>query len=541
MNGPTKSGRMMVSRKAFTRGMGTAGAVALFGRFGILPREALAQDQSGTPQPGGIMTFNLTADPPNFDPLSGSSTTIMGVIAPCYNGLVRYDPQNPDGIIPDLATSWEISPDGRSYTFALVTNAKFHDGKPMTSADAKYTFDVIRNPPEGTVSSRKNLLAVVDTIETPDAHTIRFVLKQPSPSFLAAMASCWMLVLPKHILEVKGHMKNDIVGTGPFKFVEYKRGVSVELTKNTEYHVPDRPFLDGIKAFVIPDTGTTWNYLRSGQLLWFVSIQGQDAGALKAKGNVVVQESPATSFIGAVFNTKAPPFDNILVRKAASLAIDRQAALQVTYNGQGQMGGINVPGPWALPKDQLQAIPGYGANTGADLTEAKRLLAEAGYPDGLTVKMLVRKNPLFEPVGVFLKDQWAKIGIRATLDIQENAAFFSSLSKHEFQVCANGGSYAISDPDSVFGDYYTCTGSQNNSNMCQPAIDALFTAQSQAMDPASRLKIVNELEKKVLEEYGIYVMYWRNRFMGMSNRVHGLKIHPNIDQNMRLQDVWLSA
>lgn len=541
MNGPAKSGQMMVSRKALIRGMGAAGALALFGRFGILPHEAFAQDQGGTPQPGGIMTLNLTADPPNFDSLSGSSSTIMNVIAPCYNGLVRYDPQDPNRIIPDLATSWEVSPDGKTYTFALVTNARFHDGKPMTSADAKYTFDVIRNPPDGTVSSRKNQLAVVDTIEAPDDHTIRFVLKQPSPSFLANLASCWMLVLPKHILEVKGNMKENIIGTGPFMLKEYKRGVSVELIKNTNYHVPDRPYLDGIKAFVIPDTGTTWNYLRSGQLLWFVSIQGQDAGALKAGGKVVVQESPSTSFIGAVFNTKAAPFDNILVRKAASLAIDRQAALQVTYNGQGQMGGVSVPGPWELPKDQLQAIPGYGVDTGANLAEAKKLLAEAGHPDGLAVKMLVRKNPLFEPVGVFLKDQWAKIGIRATIDIQENAAFFSSLSKHEFQVCANGGSYAISDPDSVFGDYFTCAGSQNHTNMCQPAIDTLFDEQSRTMDPAARLKLVNELEEKVLEEYGIYVMYWRNRFMGMSNRVRGLKIHPNIDQNMRLEDVWLSA
>ncbi len=532
---------MEVSRKAFIRGMGAAGATALFARFGTWPRDAFAQDKSGAPRPGGILTLNLTADPPNFDPLSNTSTTVMNVIAPCYNGLVRYDPQNPNAIIPDLATSWEISPDGRIFTFSLVKNAKFHDGKPMTSADAKYTFDVIRNPPEGTLSSRKNQLAVVDTIEAPDAYTIRFVLKQPSPSFLANLASCWMLVLPKHILEAKGNMKTEIVGTGPFKFVEYKRGVSIELAKNTAYHVPDRPFLDGIKAFVIPDSGTTWNYLKSGQLQWFVSIQGQDAGALNTGGNVAVQESPSTSFIGAVFNTKAAPFDNVLVRKAASLAIDRGAALRVTYNGQGQMGGINVPGPWELPKDQLQAIPGYGADTGANLAEAKRLLAEAGHPNGFSVKMLVRKNPLFEPVGVFLKDQWSKVGINATLDIQENAAFFSSFGKHEYQVCANGGSFAISDPDAVFGDYFTCGGSQNNSDICQPAIDTLFTQQSQEMNPAARLKLVNDLERKVLEEYGIYVMYWRNRFMGISNRVHGLKIHPNIDQNMRLEDVWLSA
>ena len=531
-----------VTRKQFLRGAGVLGGLAAAGNLGWLSGIATAQQPGpgGKPQKGGVLAFNLTGDPQSFDPLSGTSTVAMGIIAPCYNGLVRYDPADPYKIVPDLATSWDVSPDGKSYTFHLVKDARFHDGKAMTSADAKYTFDIVRDPPKGTISARKDQMAVVDSIEAPDDFTVRFNLKRSSPSFLASMANCWMLVLPKHVLEVKGNMKNDIVGTGPFKLQQYSRGSSVELVRNDKYHVKGIPYLDGVTAYIIPDSATTWSYLQTGQIQWFVSIQGQDAGAYKTGGDVVVQECPSTSFIGAVFNTKMAPFDNIKLRKALSLAIDRNAGLQITYNGQGELGGISVPGPWAIPKERLNKIDGYGADGKANLDEAKRLLAEAGHAKGLSFKMLVRKNPLFEPVGVFLKDQWSKIGVDVTIDIQENAAFADKMSKGDFNVAASGGSYSLIDPDTIFADYI-CGGGLNNSGICTPRIDELYNKQSATMDNAERVKLVNEMEELIAREYGVYVMYWRKRFMGCNKNMHGMLIHPNIDQNMKLDGVWLSS
>lgn len=522
----------VMSRKTFLRGLGAIGAAAVTTKLGLFAGAAWAQEG----QAGGILAYNLTGDPPNFDPLSATSSTVMCVIGPCYNGLVRFDPQDPVSIIPDLATSWDISEDGKTYTFALIQNAKFHDGTPMTSADAKYSFDLIRNPPDGTVSSRKKLLANVQSIEAPDDYTVVFTLAQPSPSFLVNMASCWMLVMPKHILEVKGNMKEDIVGTGPFKLANISQGVSYELVKNPDYHVAGAPLLDGITAYVVPDSGTTWNYLQNGQLQIMISIQGQDAGSFKTGGNVEVLEAPSTSFIGINFNVAAAPFDNVKVRQALSMGVDRQAALAVTYNGQGQLGGITVPGKWALPEAALAEVPGYGPDGAADIEGAKALLAEAGFPDGFDVTITVRKNPLFEPVGVFLKDQWAKLGINATLDIQENAAFAESISSGKFAVSANGASYAIDDPDAVFGDDSVCGGADS----CSAIIEDLFARQSVEMDEAKRLALVNELELEVLKDYGLYVMYWRNRFMGVQTNLRGMKLHPNIDQNLRFDQVWLA-
>lgn len=527
---------LVITRKTFLRGLLAGSASILAFRVGLGAGGALAAD---APVKGGVFNFNLTADPPNFDPLSATSSIVMLIIGPCYNGLVRYDPQSPEAIIPDLATSWEISPDGLVYTFPLVKNATFHDGKPMTSADAVHTFETIRNPPDGVVSARKKLMTHVESIEAPDDYTIVFKLSRPSPSFLANLASCWMLVLPKHVLEEKGNLKDVVVGTGPFRLAGFTRGVSYELERNPDYHVPDRPYLDSLVGYVIPDSGTTWNYLQNGQLQLFYSIQGQDAGAFQSGPGVVVQEAPSTSFIGIVFNANAAPFDNKLVRQALSIGTSRSAALAVTYNGKGELGGISVPGKWALPGERLAEVPGYGPNGEADVEKAKAMLAEAGYPDGFDVNLLVRQNPLFEPVGVFLKDQWAKLGVRATIDIQEGAAYAEAVAAGNFQVSASGGSYAITDPDSVFGDESICGG--RKSAVCSARMLSLYDQQSTEMDEARRLEIVHELELETLREYGVYVMYWRNRFMGMSDTVRGLQVHPNIDQNMRREDVWLDG
>lgn len=527
---------MHLTRKAFLRGMGVMGGAFALGGTGFWANSALAQ---GAPRKGGVMNVNLSGDPSSFDSLSSTSSLTMLIIGPCYNGLVRFDPDDPEAIIPDLALGWEISEDGKTYTFPLVQGVKFHDGVPMTSADAKYTFETVKNPADGMISSRMKLMDVVDSIETPDDHTIVFQLKSPSPGFLANLASCWMLVLPKHILEAEGAMKENIVGTGPFKIANINRGVSYTLERNPDYHIPEKPYLDGITYYVIPDSGTTWSYLQNGQIQLFYSIQGQDAGAFKSGGKVKVLETPATSFIGAVYNANKAPFDNVVLRQALSLAIDRQAALEVTYNGQGELGGITVPGKWAMSSEALAEVPGYGPDGSANREEAKRLLAEAGYPDGFDLTVTVRKNPLFEPVGVFLKDQWDRIGVRVTLDIKESAAYREAINTGDFLVSASGGSFAITDPDAVFGDESICGGAP--AAACDGKMLDLFRQQSTEIDPAKRLELVHELELEALKQYGVYMMYWRNRFMGQSVKLHGLEIHPNIDQNMRMDGVWLEA
>ena len=493
------------------------------------------------PQYGGVLTFNQVNDLANFDPMSNTSGSVLYALAPCYNNLVMFDPLDPDKIIPDLAESWEIAPDGKAITFKLIKGVKFHDGKPCTAADVKYTFDTVRNPPQGVVSARKALFAVVSAIETPDDYTVRFVLKQPSLSFLVTLASGWMVVLPKHILEVKGDMKKDLVGTGPFKLKEYVPGVSLELAKNPDYHVKGRPYLDGLKQYVIPDPASTFANFRSGELMQYDAMSGDDARrAEKEFGDkIIIQSMPSTSFVGIAYNTKNKPWDDIRVRQAASLAIDRAAALKVAYTGDGVLGGLTMPGPWSLPAAEIEKIPGYGKDMAANLVQAKKLLTEAGFPNGFTTTILVRKHQIFEPVAVFVKDQWTKIGIEAKLDVRETAALNEALNKRDFQVTATGNSYTANDPD-VLGDYVTSGGSQNYTSLVNKEIDELYAKQSQTLDVAERKKLVNTIERLALSDQGIFLLYWRDRFHGFSRRIRDFKIHPNMDNVRRYQNVWLT-
>lgn len=525
-----------MTRKEFLRGMGLLAMGAAFaGPLGGIAT-AMAQD---TPAKGGTFNFNLTASPPNFDPLSNSSGTVLSSIAPCYSGLVRFDPLDPNAIVTDAAKEWTISEDGKTYTFTLFDNIKFHDGKPLTSADVAFSLDRIRNPPEGVVSNRKGAFAVVESVTAPDAATIVIVLKRPAPAFINALASGWTVILAKHFVEGGGDPSKTVLGSGPFKFKEYLEGVSIEHERNPDYFVPDRPYLDGIKGYIIPDQGATWNYLQSGQLQMWQSIQGSEAGQYKSNSDIEIVETPSTSMIGITFNTTVAPFDNPALRKAACLAIDRQAGLDILQRGQGVFGGPVVPGPWTLDEATLQAIPGYGLDAAANLVEAKRLMAEAGFADGLTVRVLVRRIALFEPVGVFLKDQWAKVGINVTLDVQENAAFFASQAAKEFQALVAGGSANTSDPDDV-GPWYQCASSQNLSGLCNDTGDELFAKMSSETDPAKRKELANQWEAATAAGYGTFIMYWRERFMGLRRNVHSMIIHPNIDNNLKMQDVWLS-
>ena len=494
----------------------------------------------GPPVPGGILTRRLPGDPPNFDTLANTTGWVVFVGAPCYNALVRFDEFDPDKIIPDLAESYEVSADGKAYTFRLRKGVKFHDGMPFTSADVKFTFDVIRNPPTGYVSVRANLLDAVDSIVIIDPYTVRFNLKRKSPSLLVNLACAWMVVLPKHILE-KGPMKDVMIGTGPFKFKEYKRGVSLDLIRNTEYHLPSRPYLDGIKFYVIPDENTAYAYFRTGQLDEYVPGPGVVlARAKETASRAYMQKIFSTGALGLYFNMQEKPFDDIRVRQAIALAINRQDALNTVYSGLGALAGYSMPGKWGLPAAELKAIPGYGDYKDSNIVQAKALLAAAGYPNGFKETMLARRIAAHEAHAIFIKDQLTKIGIDITLDLQETAAYYQKESKRQWKLIAGALDYLTNDPDAMYSDTVACDGTTNRAKICDARIDDLVLRQSQELDEKMRIALVNDLEKRVLSQYGIYMMYFKDRFRLYQNTVHGWGLHPNEDNAMRLQDCWKS-
>ena len=495
------------------------------------------------PQSGGVLTCKISADPPNFDPISNTTSSLLIAVAPCYSNLVRFDPMNPDKVIGDLAEKWETSSDGKTLTFKLIPGVKFHDGKPLTSEDVKYTFDIVRDPPAGVTSARKGSLGVVEKIEAPDATTVRFILKSPSPSLLNTLASGWMPVIPKHVHQAKGNLQKDVVGSGPFKLKEYIRGVSVELVKNPDYHVKGHPYLDGIKVFIVPDPSTAYANFRAGQILLYDEIQGVDAKrAVSEMGDkIVMQTVPALSSEGMSLNTRRKPWDDIRMRQAVSLAVDREEAITVVMSGEAVVGGPIPPGIWALPTAELEKIDGFGKNVEANRAKAKKLLADAGYPNGLSVTLIARKAAgTHEARAVFIKDQLAKVGIDVKVNIQESATYFDSIQKGTFDIATTQSGGLANDPDPLFADYYLCAGSVNYAGACSKELDELFIKQSQTLDVEARKKLVNQMELQALNLQGFQIWYWKSKFMIYSKRVHNLLLHSQADNNRQLQDVWLS-
>jgi peptide/nickel transport system substrate-binding protein len=495
----------------------------------------------GTPVRGGIFNRYLTNDVPNFNTFANNASRVITVTGPCYNGLVRYDSLDPDKIVLDLAESYDVSPDGLAYTFQLHKGLKFHDGRPCTSEDVKYTFDVLRDPPKGIVSMRSNLFDAVDSIIAPTPNTVRFLLKRKSPSFLVNLASGWMVILPKHILE-KGPMTDVIVGTGPFKLKEYKRGVSIELVRNPDYHLPNRPYLDGIKYFIIPDDNTAYAYFRTAQLDEYAPMGAMSDERKAELGNKVYALSGISTGSNAInFNAQAKPYDDIRVRKAICLAMNRQEAMETVMRGQGIATlGLSLPGKWALPKAQLEKIPGYGPYKESNIAEAKALLAAAGFPNGFKETVLVQRIPIYESNSIYVKDRLLKIGIDATLDFQESAKYLETMKNRQFKIEIGGAPFLVNDPDSMYTNSAKCDGTLNYSRLCDRRNEELVDLQSQELDEKKRIALVNELEARLLAQYGTYKMYFRNVTKLLQNHLHGVAAHPNLDNATRLDDCWKS-
>ena len=531
-----------VSRRQLLQAGAAAGlsAVALADSW---PRLAGAGETADSLRYGGVLTTWIGGDPPNFDVHQNSTYLTQHLTAACYNNLVQFDPLEPHRIIPDLAERWEVSSDGMQYTFHLMKGVSFHDGEPFTSADAKISLDRIRQPPPGVISIRREVLAAVEDVQTPDSWTVIVTLQRPNPSLLANLAGGHMAIYPKHVLDAQGDMKKVVVGTGPFKLKKYTRGVSVELERNPRYFVKGRPYLDGITVYIMPDPNSAYAALRTGRLLMlrFLEISLGKRAEQELAGKISLQRTPGIGFYAFNMNTRRRPWDDLRVRQAVSLAIDRRTSIDVVSEGEGELGGYMPPSsPWALSAEELLTVPGYGLDIEANRARAKHLLAEAGFPAGLKTTMLTRKLPLSEKLSVFMKDQLAKIGIQADLDVQESASAFDILNRRGFDTAPWWTAFAVADPDAVCSEFYTCEAARNYPSVCLPEVDQLFQRQSQTLDPGTRKRLVQDIDRKLLQAQGSSLLHWHNYLTGHWPQVRNWVQHPSLYNNQRMQDVWLA-
>jgi peptide/nickel transport system substrate-binding protein len=419
----------------------------------------------------------------------------------------------------------------------------------MTSRDVKASYDKIIFPPANVASSRKGAYAVVEAVQVPDPFTVVFRLKWPSSAFLSSLASPWNWIYRADILARDMHWyETHVNGTGPFVFVEHVKGSHWVGKKNPNYWDSGKPYLDSYRALFISSSAAQVAAIRGERAhIQFRGFSPAERDTLKAAlgDKITVAESAWDCLLMVVPNQQKKPFDDKRVRRALTLALDRYAGSQALSKIAivKEVAGVQVPGtPYATPPAELEKLAGYGKDIKASRDQAKKLLKEAGV-ENLTFTFSNRGIPMpYEPVAVWLIDQWRQIGVNVKQQVVEAAAYYATLKKGEFDVAMDFQCGYTVEPDL---DLYKFTSrSKNPSNYGfyeDKVLDELFEKQGRAKTVEERKGYVRAFEKRLLDEEAHYLMtlQW-HRIIPHSSRVKGWQVTPSHYLNNMLDTVWLT-
>lgn len=509
-----------------------------------------AQTQE-TPTSGGELTFVVSAEPPSFDGHKETTFAMIHPTAPHYSLLLKFNQDKYPAIEGDAAEKWDVSQDGLTYTLKLRDGIKFHDGSPLTSADVKATYEKIISPQGGSGSARRaSYAAAIDKVEAPDPQTVAFKLKQPAAAVLANLASPWnYLYKASSLAQDPRWFEKNILGTGPFKFGEYVSGSHWTGSKNPDYFLKGKPYLDSFRAVFVRDISAQVAAIRSGraqvEFRSFTPPQRDDLTRAGGK-DIVVQESPWICALYVSVNTEKAPWNDPRARRALTLAMDRwegsKALSQIAF--VKDVGGLMRPGaPLAMAESDLVKIAGYGKDGNAAKTEARRLLREAGVADGHAFPLLNRDIQMpYEPMAIYLIDQWSKVGLKATQNVRETAAYNTDLSSGNYEVGVDFNCDFMDEPDLQLIKFLSKEKSSINYGRYSDAtLDDLYAKQSGETNPERRKQLVWQFERRVLDEmaYAFPTIWW-NRIVPHSSRLRGWKALPSHYLNQDLAGVWLA-
>jgi peptide/nickel transport system substrate-binding protein len=471
---------------------------------------------------------------------------------PCLNNLVLFDPlkktESVDTIIGELAEKWSWQDNYRNLVFFLRKNVKWHDGQPFTSKDVKFTFDMLREAPDAPaklrINPRKDWYANVEAVETPDAYTAVFRLKRPQPSFLLMLASGYTPVYAAHVPPAS--YRTGCIGTGPFKVKEWRKGEFVEYVKNPDYFVKGRPYLDGLKYFVIVERGTRQAALQAGKL--DVSFPGETTKTAAEQLKKAVPQLVVTPFSqnvsdNIIMNVKKPPFDNLKVRLAVSHGIDRRALIAAVHQGGAVVGAALPPKPWGfwgVAEKDLAGLPGYGAKPADEKAIARKLMAEAGFSveKPLKVEIVTRAIAVYVDMASFVINELKQIGIDATLKQIETAQWHAMATRGDYQIGANLTGIGPDDPDANYYENYACGSPRNYSQYCNEEVMKMFDAQSQELDPKKRLALNVAIQRKLEADAARPILDWKIDYFTVWPHVKNMIPHQSIYNFGRMQEVW---
>ena len=360
-----------------------------------------------------------------------------------------------------------------------------------------------------------------------------------------ALASGFSPIYPCHVSP--RDMRQHPVGTGPFKFVEFKQNESIKLTRNPDYWKPGLPYLDGIEFTIVPNRSTAILAFIAGK--FDMTFPGSLTVPLLRDVNsqmpaAICELTPGSINRNLIVNREKPPFDNPDLRRAMALSLDRQAFINIISEGKGEIGGVMQPAPaglWGMPRDVLQTLPGYDPDVQKNRTEARQIMQKLGYgPDKrLTIKLSARDIPYYRDPAVILIDQLKEVYIDGELETIDTTNWFPKVACKDYTVglnLAEGGP----DPDQNLSLRYGCGGELNYNGYCNPEVDKLINRQSVEADQEKRKKLVWEIERQLAEDDARPVIFYQRAANCGQPRLKGLTIMVNsIFNGGRMEDVWL--
>ena len=468
---------------------------------------------TGTPQRGGTLVASLSGAPENLHPYTQAKTGVLRCCGPVYETLVTFKYERPPDrrwdidfeISPALAERWE-QPDSTSYIFHVRRGVKWHDGKELTADDVAFSLDYLRDP-KNTFTFRSNL-ADVATVEKMGDYTVKVTTKAPSPFFLELIAPVAEVdIIPKHVVERGDDLNKVAIGTGPFTLKEFDRTKAGVFLRNDSYWQPGRPFVDQVQiVHGLDDAARLAGFIGNKFDLHSLPDKLQLDALLANKRDGVYARNINALGVSIFMKQDGPPYSDLRVRRALHLALDRQELNQVTTLGEGTISPPGTPAikaGWAIPQEELLKLPGYRQPKDQDVAEAKRLLAEAGYPQGFKSTLHYGTNifaarAASEPIAA----QYAKLGIAITILPQPQAEATRILRSGDYALALD--SFADMNVARYQWDRLHSTGSLNATGVKDPQLDRILETQRTSPDSNERKRAVRAMQDLLLEK--LYVL-----------------------------------
>jgi peptide/nickel transport system substrate-binding protein len=512
-----------------------------------------AQAAQPEPKHGGTLTYLIPADaPPSFDGHREGTFATLHATAPFYSVLLKVNPENPGSttdFVCDLCTEMPQPTDGgKTYTFKLRSGVKFSDGTTLTAADVKASWDHIIFPPPGIISPRQSWYMMVDKVEAPDPLTVVFRLKFATSAFIPALADAFAFIYQADKLAKNPRWyETNILGSGAFKNPVYETGQSMTGVRNPDYYHPGKPYLDGFKAIFADKQATRVDALRSGRAdIEFRGLPPAARDELKnALGDrITVQESDWNCGSLITPNQKKKPFDDVRVRRALTLAIDRWHGVPALSKVADvhTVGGIVFPAsPLAATKEELQQIAGFWPDIEKSRAEARRLLKEAG-AENLSFELLNRNiDQPYKYVGTWVIDEWSKIGLKVTQRMLPTGPWQEAMRRGDFDVVSQANCRGVPNPLLDVQPYLpSSVFTANYGNYEDPELVALYDRMLRETDFPKQRAMMREFEKRVIDTKAdeLWIVWWYRTVLHRSY-VKGWTIGPSHLNNQDLAGVWL--